>query len=294
MKIEVLSEKILFRLKDIFCNKGWEIDDCDNYTIFNRFCSRLAELKTDEEREFILELTEDYLWVKLEDYERYLKRSFDLYINNIGGELEDTIYAIPMWDVSCSLEMNHTKSGDALCYILQSCSIRTRQWADEKRIRIIASSSSLDILSNSNNYVLLIDDYIGSGDTAIGCLEVIKEYVTDLSRISVLSIVAQKEGINNIKKVYNDVTIYSAEIRSRAISDRYEKSEVEEKICSMKNISKQIGACKKYYLGYNNTEGLVSMIKTPNNTFPFFWYENGKHNKRTRAPFPRRGNIGYE
>lgn len=27
------------------------------------------------------------------------------------------------------------------------------------------------------------------------------------------------------------------------------------------------------YLGYKESEALVTMIKTPNNTLPFYWYE---------------------
>ena len=39
---------------------------------FDRFCERLAKLETDEDREFILELTKDYLLVTLDKYEKYL------------------------------------------------------------------------------------------------------------------------------------------------------------------------------------------------------------------------------
>ena len=41
-------------------------------------------------------------------------------------------------------------------------------------------------------------------------------------------------------------------------------------------------------LGYANTESLVAMIKTPNNTFPVYWYE---HKKNSYAPFVRKENV---
>lgn len=41
-------------------------------------------------------------------------------------------------------------------------------------------------------------------------------------------------------------------------------------------------------LGYAESEALVTMIKTPNNTFPFYWYEK---NSNSYAPFPRRENV---
>lgn len=48
------------------------------------------------------------------------------------------------------------------------------------------------------------------------------------------------------------------------------------------------------YLGYKESEGLVTMIKTPNNTLPFYWYEGKRDGKFMMAPFPRRNNIGVD
>ena len=57
----------------------------------------------------------------------------------------------------------------------------------------------------------------------------------------------------------------------------------------MKNISKMFISNEKMYLGYNDSEGLVSMIRTPNNTFPFYWYEK----KKGHAPFSREGTTKF-
>lgn len=51
---------------------------------------------------------------------------------------------------------------------------------------------------------------------------------------------------------------------------------------------------KSLYLGYKKSEGLVTMIKTPNNTFPFYWYEGKRDGKFMMAPFPRRNNVGVD
>ena len=44
----------------------------------------------------------------------------------------------------------------------------------------------------------------------------------------------------------------------------------------------------KYSFGFNQTEALISLIKTPNNTFPVYWYEKNGH---SHAPFPRKENV---
>lgn len=56
----------------------------------------------------------------------------------------------------------------------------------------------------------------------------------------------------------------------------------------MIKISTRLHAPKGMHLGYANTESLVAMIKTPNNTFPVYWY---KHKKNSYAPFVRKENV---
>ena len=84
------------------------------------------------------------------------------------------------------------------------------------------------------------------------------------------------------------VLVFAAQLRKRGISDKYPKAEAEEKLNMMRNISRQIKGPRNMILGYENSEGLVSMIKTPNNTFPVYWYENKKY---PSAPFVRGGSI---
>ena len=52
----VLKEKYIERLNKIFEEKGWKKEE-NEISYFDRFCERLAKLETDEDREFILELT---------------------------------------------------------------------------------------------------------------------------------------------------------------------------------------------------------------------------------------------
>lgn len=62
----------------------------------------------------------------------------------------------------------------------------------------------------------------------------------------------------------------------------------------MKRIGKKLKVKNKMYLGYKESEGLVTMIKTPNNTLPFYWDEGKRDGKFMMAPFPRRNNIGVD
>lgn len=91
------------------------------------------------------------------------------------------------------------------------------------------------------------------------------------------------------------INIYASVVRNKAISDNYECEDVENKIKQMENISKQINVKdNNLYLGYKKSEALVTMIKTPNNTLPFYWYEGKKNGKIMFAPFARRNNVGVD
>ena len=52
----------------------------------------------------------------------------------------------------------------------------------------------------------------------------------------------------------------------------------------MTQIENKLKIDKNFSFGYNRSEALISLIKTPNNTFPVFWFTNKKHNV---APFLR-------
>lgn len=43
-----------------------------------------------------------------------------------------------------------------------------------------------------------------------------------------------------------------------------------------------------YSFGYKESEALVTMTRTPNNTFPLYWFEAKlDKNNKWQAPFPR-------
>lgn len=137
-----------------------------------------------------------------------------------------------------------------------------------------------------------MDDFVGTGDTILGCINLIEEKGVKKERIKALTLVMQEQGRNAVEEY--GVEIYSAVLRNKAITNNYSIEEAEKKIAQMKNVGKRIKAKKELYLGYKESEGLVSMIKTPNNTFPFYWHEGKRGGKLCVAPFARRNNVGVD
>ena len=59
----------------------------------------------------------------------------------------------------------------------------------------------------------------------------------------------------------------------------------------MLRIEKMIPAGSFFSLGYNDSEALVTLLRTPDNTFPIFWKEYKKNGKKFEGPFSRTENI---
>ena len=93
----ILEDKYIERLEKIFEEKKWEIGEKET-SYFDIFCKRLAKLKSDKDREFILELTEDYLLVTLEKYEEFLILAIEKFFKEESKNLEtvDTIHVCPL------------------------------------------------------------------------------------------------------------------------------------------------------------------------------------------------------
>ena len=279
---KVLSDKYVTKLYTIFKQKKWKIQEDGDYSVFDRFCSRLAELENDEERDLIIELTNEFLWIQSSMYEEYLLKALKKLFKSKEWEPEKgkNIYICPLL---AARDFGKLKSSTYMLYLCQSILMRTYSEFQEEQIRICETPEVLKAHEDRIGSLILIDDFIGSGETALECLE----YLNFLNKkIHIVSLVAQEEGINNISK--ENVSVFTAVSRKKAITAAYPESEAKEKMEEMIKISTRLHAPKGMHLGYANTESLVAMIKTPNNTFPVYWYE---HKKNSYAPFVRKENV---
>lgn len=129
-------------------------------------------------------------------------------------------------------------------------------------------------------HYLFIDDFNGSGKTGYGCIKRYKKkYKMSWGDISYFSIISMEKGLKKIASL--GVNSFSYKTFNRGISDRkIPKKEIEKLLF----INKQI--CDKYHIedprGFDKSESLVSMMNTPNNTFPIFW-----DSKMGKPLFPR-------
>ena len=137
----------------------------------------------------------------------------------------------------------------------------------------------------ADDFLILVDDYIGTGNTLAKTLEQISKNPSIATKFAILSISMQKQAA----ALLNDkgITYYTAYIENRGISDNFAEEKLVEKLGVMTKIENRIPNIKDYRFGYEKSEALITLIKTPNNTFPVFWKGILHKGVEFQAPFQR-------
>lgn len=156
-------------------------------------------------------------------------------------------------------------------YDLGNCWIEKNDIAQKKRY------------INDNTIIVLVDDFIGTGETALGAIDYLHEILGTAfphERIKVMSIVSQQVGRNNLNAI--GVDVYANYVLGKGISDYYTNQELTDAKELMKKIENKLDNLhNEFRFGYKQSEALVCMKRCPNNTFPVYWL-----GKKT-APYER-------
>ena len=90
-------------------------------------------------------------------------------------------------------------------------------------------------------------------------------------------------GIDHVRQK-TGVEVYAYYIFRKGISDYYSDDQRDGCLKTMAGIEDKLKVDSDFRLGYAQSEALISLIRTPNNTFPVFWK---KKDKSSPAPFLR-------
>ena len=278
-----LSAQYLIKVSQLFEKKNWEIENSEEVgdSLFNRYCQRLLEVGENTKRELMLELTERYLWIPEEKYVEHLIHVLvKLISDNKAIDENSKLYVMPL---IAPEDEGKAKSSMMLSYLFNSVKLRHDRRLSKFKFQLENDIVQVaEYLKENGSFLILADDFIGTGETAEKCIIHMQEKGIPTEKIIILSLVAQEKGLKYLGK-YN-VYLVTNIIQQRGISDFYEGEQRSGKISLMTEIENKMSVKKKYRLGYNSSEALVTMCRTPNNTFPLFWEESG--NMKT-APFPR-------
>lgn len=286
MIYETLSPEILLQTKRQFTELGWEDEE-----LLKRFCNAISFLNIDQQR-MILDLTKNYLRIDSTKYIKYLKIAL-LKIDQSVIKSINRIYILPLLKKDDYGKGN--KSGYFLSRFFQMPEITTLEMFTGKKLFVLdkphhTGDERLDLLKSLHNkqaLLILIDDFIGSGKTGVAALNyLVGELNLSIRKMIIVTLVAQKEGYQRIQEQYN-TGIYCCEIRNKGISDNYNSPKKERYTFLMREIEDLINARDDCRFGFNRSEALITLTRTPNNTFPFFWERKKINEKEFTGVFPR-------
>lgn len=270
-----LSLSTLTKLQDLFLSKGWEINDSSSISYFSKYVQTLLTLQP-EQQDFLVNLSRQFIHLPIQRYLKHLLKP----LQELRSEYPNTNLLF-----ACCLpkeDIGKNKSSQAVLYQLKGSSIKTE--IDINPYMVIESweGCKWEYIKNSNFRIILVDDFIGTGETAVDAAGYIEELYPEINpgQISFLSIVVMKEGKAKIEACGHKV--YSSIQCGKGISDVFTGEELVTATRNMQEIESTLKSLdKEYMFGYKQSEALVCMERCPNNTFPIYWLT------RKTAPYER-------
>ncbi|MCK2167158.1 phosphoribosyltransferase-like protein [Thalassospira xiamenensis] len=275
------------RLKSIFERNGWSADGVMNDEIQKRFntIGEILDQITVEEAELVLTLLQDFKKIDYLDYIAYLQTAF--FSVPQGTFLNVRSVAVGPIVSKKDREKGKNKSGLSLPYSFINLILKKNLPNGGVAYRdFVYIDNFINNNYDNSDLVIVLDDYIGTGDTALEFLEEFESRSPGVSqKLIVISVFAHSIGIDRLRE--EGYRIFFGDTQRRGISDSTRLSNVDVSLDLMRNIENNLKVDPDFELGYGRSEGLVSLVRTPNNTFPVFWIASKKDKTSWPAPFPR-------
>ncbi|WP_448103966.1 phosphoribosyltransferase-like protein [Pedobacter panaciterrae] len=267
------------KLAKIFNSKNWFAKDPDE-SVFDSFCE-LMNILTPEERALVIELTDRYLWIPGKDYEDDIKEA----LKDVPNDLLEKAEKMFLFPIVKPGDDGKAKSGIGLAYDIKAMIPGLNRYRHLKVINIDDFDGfNASPGTREKELLVLVDDFIGSGDTLFQCLhEMERRMNVDLDKIIIVSISIQKEAYDIL--VGKGFRVFVKYQVPRSISDFNTGAAIKEKKDLMRLIENSIPGAKPYSLGWQESEATITLKRTPDNTFPIFWRRMKRNGSLYSAPF---------
>jgi hypothetical protein len=274
----------VLRIGDLFAAKGWstEIDGDEQFpSLFERFCKMSARL-ADDERELVIKLSHGYVRVPPSANIATLGASWTKLVQSLPPTIK-TLGVSPL----LKPRSKRPKSSDALFYVARGMEARLRQNTPAALVfRASASKFFKTPTAPGSTALVLLDDYVGSGDTALDAIAHLRKQAPQSNTdVIILALVAQVNATARIQA--SNAQLVAGLFVDQAISKNPGIVNTEEAIEKMYKIGRRLRVSKAEALGYAATEAVVTMGRTPNNTFPVFWTNRKVKGRIWDSPFTR-------
>ncbi len=262
---------------NLFKNKNWQIVEDNKHSLFNRFVNLFNSLNDDKQRKLLIKLASEYKTIRLEQYKEKMITILKQIIKNEFSQSR----AINIMPIKLQEDQYTVKSSDFVSYLINLIDFKYEDELGSKNYHIIGSFSELK--KNKNKFqskdIIIIDDFIGSGEYASGVIKEINDLGINNKNIIITSLFITQRAINVLSSLTPKIKLYYGEI-AESLLNSIDESEKE----TLLEIEKLLNIDGKFSLGYGQCGCGITLIRTPNNTLPLFWVDD---KNKTRAPFPR-------
>lgn len=263
-----LSVSELYQLDTIFRNKQWPRIDYENSDhIYDNFVDMLKNFD-DRERALLLSLTNDFTWIQENSYIHLFREALSNMLNTYVPQAEDRLTVV-FCPLLAETDINNpTKSTYYLLYKIKRHLPMLRKEFDSYSVNLTyIESRIIDGVNRfpNNSVFVLVDDFVGSGRTVESALKYLKDSGISKNTV-ILALAAMEAGMEYLRA--SGVEVFVAKTFSKGLTGKYG----EECIDIMNSIEEKIKVAPDFHFGYMESEGLVKLSRTPNNTFPVYWF----------------------
>ncbi len=280
----------VLRIGELFVAKGWstETDGDEQFPLlFDKFCRMSARLD-EVERKLVIQLSYDYVRVPPRDNAKALATSWAKLIQSLPSTIKTIVLApLPKPKGKKRSETNQIKSSDALFYDARGIEARLRRGITTDLVFCANADDFIDAQTASEPTALvLIDDYVGSGNTASTAIAHLQsKALRSNTHIFILALVAQTDAVARVQA--SNAQLIAGRLVERAISNNTAIVNKIAALATMHEIGRRLRFKKADALGYEGTEAVITMRRTPNNTFPVFWTDRKIDGQVWDSPFTR-------
>lgn len=283
-----LNLQTLASLTEIWEEKKWTFLSQElRQKSFDAFCEMFCHIG-DEYHEIALALMKSFSVYAFNDYLNLLNLSFGKINENHIKDYKCIIFC-PLLNPSDD-KRKVAKSGHSLPYIAKQGVALYHPLMSELDLNCLISPSQIpdEIKFKYHDkpiLIILLDDFIGSGDTAKNAVYGVSDLIRKDDQILVVSLVAMRHAIEYLADNGIDAIYGTLEKKGILENDRFDDKESAYKM--MKSLENNLMISQDERLGYKKSEALITMLRTPDNTFPIYWCTESVGGVSWPAPFPR-------